>query len=185
MKEFLKLTIIGVVLLVGISMMIGCGTAIETRPIAAGTNSAAGDLTRGTSVGQLAPDFTIDKTDGAKISLKDLEGKPAVLVFWTAWCPICKEEAPKINKLAEQFESKGVQVVGINIGESDARINEGIKSFGIKYAVAKDRDTAVSKSYKVRGTPTIIFLNKNGVVEYFGNELPADYAEKLSAILDS
>ena len=32
-------------------------------------------------IGNLAPDFQLMKMDGAKISLADLRGKPAVLVF--------------------------------------------------------------------------------------------------------
>ncbi len=106
-----------------------------------------------------------------------------MLVFWTAWCPVCKEEAPQLNRLSAEFESKGVRVIGINIGESDARINEGIKDFGIKYVVAKDKDSSVAKSYKVIGTPTVVFLDKKGEVKYFGNELPKDYADRLNSII--
>ncbi|MCA1602317.1 MAG: TlpA family protein disulfide reductase [Acidobacteria bacterium] len=35
--------------------------------------------------------------DGSQVSLADLRGRPAVLIFWTAWCPVCKEEAPHFN----------------------------------------------------------------------------------------
>ncbi len=189
MKDYFETVKLGLVLLLGICAFTGCGISSETKPVITGTNSPAEnkqaqETARGTKIGQKAPDFELEKTDGTKISFKDLEGQPAVLVFWTAWCPICKEEAPHINKLAAEFESKGVKVVGINIGESDARIAEGIKDFGIKYAVAKDKDTTVSKSYKVIGTPTVVFLDKDGNVRYFGNELPKDYAEKLTASLN-
>lgn len=185
MKSFIKFGLLGIILLAGIFLLTGCGVSSESKPVVKESNSQAKEVTRGTSVGQVAPDFTLEKTDGTKITFKDLEGNPAVLVFWTAWCPVCKEEAPKINKLAAEFESKGVKVIGINIGESDARVNEGIKDFGIRYAVAKDKDTTVSRSYKVVGTPTVVFLDKKGEVQYFGNELPADYAEKLTASLGS
>jgi peroxiredoxin len=185
MKSLIKVIISGIVLLAGMSALTGCGRITENKPAAQKTISQTEDAPRGTSVGQIAPDFALEKTDGTKISFKDLEGSPSVLVFWTAWCPASKEEAPKINQLAAEFESKGVKVIGINIGESDARINEGIRDFGIKYTVAKDRNAAVSKTYNVVGTPTIVFLDKKGDVQYFGNELPKDYAEKLMASLGS
>lgn len=137
----------------------------------------------GTAVGETAPEFSLTTVDGSQISSTNLSSKPAVLVFWTAWCPSCKEEAPAINKLAAEFEPKGVKVVGINIGESDARIAGGIKDFGIQYTVAKDRDTSVSRRYQVVGTPTIVFLNKQGEVSYYGNVLPADYVERLNQSL--
>ncbi|MBA2333524.1 MAG: TlpA family protein disulfide reductase [Blastocatellia bacterium] len=103
----------------------------------------------------------------------------------SAWCPVCKEEAPHINQMASEFESKGVKVVGINIGEGEARIKEAIKDFGIQYPVVRDADTSVSRTYKVVGTPTIVFLDKKGNVQYFGNELPKDYANRLNTIIGS
>lgn len=172
-----------VVFIFGVCLMAGCGVSAEKASVGKKSDGTKPVSQRGTSIGQVAPDFDLERTDGQRISFKDLDGKPAVIVFWTAWCPVCKEEAPHINRLAAEFEPKGVTVVGINIGESDARIAEGIKEFGIKYAVAKDKDTSVSKSYKVIGTPTVVFLNRKGEVQYFGNELPKDYAEKLNASL--
>ncbi len=171
------------VLILGVFLMAGCGVSNETNPVVKETDATKPVISRGTSIGQVAPEFDLERTDGQRISFKDLNGKPAVIVFWTAWCPVCKDEAPHINRLAAEFEPKGVTVVGINIGESDARIAEGIKDFGIKYAVAKDKDASVSKSYKVIGTPTVVFLNRKGEVQYFGNELPKDYADKLNASL--
>lgn len=136
---------------------------------------------RGTSVGDTAPEFELRSIEDSAISFESLKGKPSVLVFWSAYCTVCKEEAPKINSLHEQFGSN-VNVVGINVGESMARTQEGIKDFDIKYAVARDEGTVVTKLYKVIGTPTVIFLDMNGTVRYNGNELPADYRERLNAL---
>jgi len=160
------------------------GTTSQTAADATTKQTAAGDATtRGTAVGNLAPEFKLAQTDGAEVSLDSLRGKPAVIVFWTAWCPFCKEEAPHINELAANYEPRGVRVLGINIQDSEARTAGGIRDFGIKYAVARDADASIAKAYKVQGTPTIVFLNKDGVVRYTGNELPADYAAQLDALL--
>lgn len=159
-----------------------CKLANGSAPAPVGTSQTTG-AKAGTSLGDTAPEFSLTAVDGSVISSQDLRGKPAVLVFWTAWCPSCKEEAPAINKLAAEFEPMGVRVVGINIGESDARIAGGVKDFGIQYTVAKDRDTSVSRRYQVAGTPTIVFLNKQGEVSYYGNALPTDYGERLNQSL--
>lgn len=185
MNNFWIIGKLAIVMALGVCVMAGCGVSSRSGSIEPNTGTRTNGVTRGTSIGQIAPDFDLEKTGGGRISFKDLDGTPAVLVFWTAWCPVCREEVPKINRLADEFESKGVKVVAINIGESEARVAEGIKDFGIKYAVARDTDTAVSRSYKVIGTPTIVFLNKNGEVQFFGNELPKDYAEKLNNSLQS
>jgi len=145
--------------------------------------AGAGGATSGTAVGNLAPQFQLVQTDGAQVSLDSLRGRPAVVVFWTAWCPFCKEEAPHINELAAQYEARGVRVLGINIQDSEARTAGGVREFGIRYAVARDADARIAKLYKVQGTPTVIFLDKDGIVRYNGNELPKDYAAQLDALL--
>ncbi len=169
-------------------VMSGCGLvgkATVSTPPAAGPPASSNGPERGTAIGQLAPEFKLTGLDGSEISSTDIAGKPAVLVFWTAWCPRCKEEAPHINQLVAEFESKGVKVVGINIGEGEARVKEGVKDFGIQYQIVRDADTSVSRTYKVIGTPTIVFLDKRGAVQYFGNELPKDYADRLNSIIGS
>lgn len=140
------------------------------------------DVVRSATVGNLAPDFEMAQLDGTSVSFADIQGEPAVLVFWTAWCPSCKEEAPEINKLVAEFGGKGVRVLGINIGEGEARVREGIKDFGIEYDVVRDADTTVAKRYGVVGTPTIVFLDREGITRYAGNELPANYADRLKEL---
>lgn len=159
-----------------------CSAGNSKSPTATGPANA--ELGRvGANVGNIAPDFKLAKMDGSEVALADLRGKPSVLIFWTAWCPVCKEEAPHFNALATQYAPRGVQVLGINIKDSMARTQGGIKDFGIRYAVARDADASVARRYRVTGTPTIVFLDGNGVVQYLGNELPADYGARLDTLL--
>lgn len=186
MNRFWKAISIATLLSVGI-IFTGCslinrsagkGTNVvpKTDPVTAKTGSAIGDT---------APNFQLASIGGASISLADLRGQPAVLVFWTAWCPVCKEEAPQFNQLAAQYEPRGVRVLGINIQDSLARTESGIKDFGIRYAVVRDADAAVARLYKVTGTPTIVILDRRGTVRYFGNELPFDYPARLDALIQT
>src|SRR5262245_31318176 len=74
----------------------------ETRTAAAGRESSLNSSgPSGTQVGQPAPNFHLKRIDGRRVSLADLRGKPAVIVFWSAWCSSCREEAPRINALAD------------------------------------------------------------------------------------
>ena len=170
---FLLLTILSA------SIFSACNTGQTKSPE---KTAAPTEIKRGTAPGETAPDFELAANDGSKVSIESLKGNSAVLVFWSAYCSSCKEEAPEINRLAAEFKEKGVKVVGINVGESVARTQEGIEDFEIKYTVARDEGALVTKSYGVIGTPTVIFLDKKGVVRYNGNELPADYADQLNAI---
>ncbi len=188
-----QVIILAAALFAGFTGLAGCATGNRANgdagtPITETTKkmenaTGATTATRGTAIGNLAPDFQLTQTDGAQVSLESLRGRPAVVVFWTAWCPFCKEEAPRINELSAKYEARGVSVLGINIQDSEARTAGGVKDFGIKYAVARDADASVARTYKVQGTPTVLFLDKEGVVRYTGNELPEDYPARLDALL--
>ncbi|HEV8369194.1 MAG TPA: hypothetical protein VGQ39_14670 [Pyrinomonadaceae bacterium] len=61
----------------------------------------------------------------------------------------------------------------------------GLEDFyqSIRYSVARDGDAGVARRYNVTGTPAIVFVDRTGVVRYFGNQLPNDYGSRLDAML--
>ena len=73
-------------------------------------------------VGDISPDFTIDKftvengkfvLSDEKFTLSDYEGKVVILNFWASWCQPCREEIPFFNQFYEKYSSQ-VEVVIIN-----------------------------------------------------------------------
>ena len=129
------------------------------------------------------PEFELSKLDGRKVSFGDLEGNPAVRVFWTAQCASCKEEAPLINKLADDYDGKGISVLGINIGEGEARLKKASRILESNMTLFVTPMRRSAKSYSIVGTPTIVFLDKNGITRYVGNELPKDYSTRLDTLI--
>jgi peroxiredoxin len=183
-KGFMSYKIAVLITLLVVVGVAGTGCSVSNSNSTTATGPTNAEPARdGARVGNPAPEFQLTKMDGSQVALSELHGKPTVLIFWTAWCPVCKEEAPHFNSLAAAYEPRGVNVLGINIQDSVARTEGGIRDFGIRYTVARDADAAVSRRYHVTGTPTIVFLDASGVVAYVGNELPADYTARLDALL--
>ena len=76
------------------------------------TGASSGPLPAGTP----APDFTLPKNPGAGLSLKELRGKPVVLVFYPAdWSPVCGDELTLFNEVLKEFDQHGAQLVGISV----------------------------------------------------------------------
>ena len=65
--------------------------------------------------GDTAPDFSITADNGRTVSLPNFGGKLLVLNFWASWCGPCVEETPSLSKLAQDYASKGVVVLGISV----------------------------------------------------------------------
>ena len=69
-----------------------------------------------TDVGQRAPDFALKATPDQTISLKQLLGKPIVLVFYPAdWSPVCGDQVSLYNEMLSEFQGYGAQIVGISV----------------------------------------------------------------------
>ena len=116
-----------------------------------------------------ATDFTLEKLKGGEISLSDiLETKKAVLVFWTTWCPNCRTVVPQVEKL---YREDKAGVIGIDVGESRAKVERFIRKFAVSYPVALDTNGRVASLYKVRGVPAIIALDQGGKIIYSGHSL--------------
>lgn len=67
-------------------------------------------------VGDRAPDFALKATPDQTISLKQLIGKPIVLVFYPAdWSPVCGDQVSLYNEMLSEFQGYGAQMVGISV----------------------------------------------------------------------
>ena len=122
-------------------------------------------------LGDAAPDFTLETTGGERIILKDvLKEKKAVLVFWATWCPHCAAEAPHVENFYRKNKGK-VAVIGINEGESRAKVAAFAEKKGLSYPMALDSDGSVANAYGVRGVPTIIAVGKDAKILYYGHSI--------------
>ncbi|HEY3298374.1 MAG TPA: TlpA disulfide reductase family protein [Armatimonadota bacterium] len=125
--------------------------------------------------GRKAPGFKLQSLSGKYVTLDDLlKGSPkarnkvVVMDFWATWCPPCREETAVLQKLHEEYASKGVAVVGISVdrgGWNDIR--PFVKEHKLTYTVLADPDNKVAGPlYAVRGIPDTYILDNNGVVRF-------------------
>ena len=49
-------------------------------------------------VGDMAPDFTLELTDGSTFTLSEQRGKVVMLQFTAGWCGVCRKEMPFIER---------------------------------------------------------------------------------------
>ena len=61
------------------------------------------------SIGQKAPDFTLNDVNGNPVSLYSKVGGKLLLVdFWAAWCGPCRQENPNVVKVYNEFHKKAL-----------------------------------------------------------------------------
>ncbi len=73
----------------------------------------------GNSTESLYASSFVDKM-GTPQPISQWRGKILVVNFWASWCPPCLEEMPSLNQFHQQYQAKGVQVVGISTEDINA-----------------------------------------------------------------
>jgi thiol-disulfide isomerase/thioredoxin len=80
--------------------------------------------------GEIAPELAdiADWKNSGPIRLSDVRGRPVVLDFWGRWCGPCLGAMPKLMKLYDEYEPKGVTVIGVHVDADKAGTNHLIAS---------------------------------------------------------
>lgn len=138
----------------------------------AGTAGAAG-LSLRDNLTQLsqpkpAPPLDLVGVDGTPYALAQRRGHVVVVNFWATWCPPCRAEMPAMERLWQRMRGRGLDVVGVNVGESGPAIRAFVKDFGtpIGFPLLLDPDSTAMDAWGVRGLPASYVVDKRGQVRY-------------------
>jgi thiol-disulfide isomerase/thioredoxin len=120
-------------------------------------------------LGERIPDFALLDPAG-KLITRDTMKKPAVIVFWASWCPVCKAEFPGLHKVAEE-----TNVPFYVISREPKDTKEVVLTYMKAYprfipllASAKDKPHEVAARFKVLGQPwTFVVDQEARVVAFF------------------
>jgi thiol-disulfide isomerase/thioredoxin len=119
----------------------------------------------GTTVGNLAPDFQVQDVDGKPVSLSELRGKPAILNFWATWCGPCVHEMPYLQQVCEEWSTKGLMLLAINIDASSSEVSQFLQTHELSLSVLLGAKTDVAAKYNIRYIPTTFFIDKDGIIQ--------------------
>jgi thioredoxin-dependent peroxiredoxin len=121
-------------------------------------------------VGDIAPDFTLDGTDG-RFALSDHRGERVVLLFYPGdFTPVCTKQMCSYSDRWEDFSKLDATVVGIS-AQSVERHHQFKSMHGIPMPLLADQDRSVAKSYGVSqpilGTRRAVFIvDEDGRIAY-------------------
>ena len=159
----------------------GCGKTEENQQSSPTTAGTIGIMT-----GQRAPDFTLNDLSGKTFTLSELrDKKPVLLIFWATWCPACLQAIPYFSDMYAQYSPRGLEVISINIASNDPlpRVQSFQEVTKLPYRILYDGKYEVSRVYGVFGSPTSLLINRDGIIEYRGNVLPANAHQVLDKLV--
>jgi thiol-disulfide isomerase/thioredoxin len=139
------------------------GNAINASVVLAARPSSD-DLVKMHLVGAPAPAWSnVSALSGAPTSVASLKGKVALIDFWASWCGPCRMIAPRLGALSDRLGPQGFTVVGVTTDEPE-QANGFIEKHQMRYPSVVDTDGSTSRSYGIVGLPTMVLIDKKGVV---------------------
>ena len=129
------------------------------------------DKTSGTSIGQPVANFKLPDVNGKDQTLESVRGKNGtVIIFISAQCPMVKAYAERIEKLAQDYRARGVNVVGINSNatESIEYMKEQIANEKFSFVILKDKGNKIADMLGAERTPEVYFLDASNKLVYHG-----------------
>lgn len=127
-------------------------------------------------LGTVAPDFSLNDTDGKRVSLSDFAGSPALVVAYICnHCPFVKHIREGLARFGNDMKAAGVAVVAISSNDttthpadSPENMAKEKASAGYNFPYLFDADQSVAAAYHAACTPDFFVFGKDLRLAYRG-----------------
>ena len=129
------------------------------------------DLPAPPAIGTTIDDFKLPDADGAEHSLKSLTGKHgAVIIFVATKCPVSNAYNDRMEKLAQDYKAKGINVIGINSNNTEpaAEVKSHAGEKHLTFTILKDDGNKIADRLGATKTPEVYVLDANSKLVYHG-----------------
>ena len=144
--------------------------------------AADNDVPAPPTIGTVIDDFKLPDADGKEHSLKSLAGsKGVVIMFIATKCPVSNAYNERMEKLAQDYKAKGVNVVGINANNTEpaAEVKSHAAEKGLTFTILKDDGNKIADRLGATRTPEAYVLDANMKLVYHGR---IDNSQKVEGI---
>lgn len=110
------------------------------------------------------------RTNSEKV-LVPPQGKKSVLVFWATWCGPCELELSRLNRWVRENPQHKTSVFAISSFEDPVLVEKVAKDRAYAFEVLLDANGQLAHDLKVKVTPTIVFIDPSGAVDWISDGL--------------
>jgi peroxiredoxin len=134
-----------------------------------------------------APNVELRAARGPRVRLADFKGKVVLVEFWASWCPDCHLSFPALDAIQREFQSKGVEVIAINVHEERKNADAFLKGRQPQLRVMFDPRLRAWDAFGALGVPTSFVIDRRGIIRYmhegFDKETDAAYRRQIATLL--
>lgn len=123
------------------------------------------------AVGSTLADFKLTDLNGKEHSFENLKGSKGTILIWlSGQCPVVKQYNERINQIAAEYQSKGINFVGINSNATESLefVKTEADKAGYKFPVLIDKDAVLADKLGASVTPEVYYFDTKNVLLYHG-----------------
>jgi peroxiredoxin len=146
------------------------------------------------AIGDKAPDFKLQATNGKTYSLDDFKTSRTLVVFFTCnHCPFVTGSDEVTRATALRFKNEGVAFIGINSNSENTYQEDDFSNMvkrmneqGFPWAYVRDKSQDVARAYGALRTPHFFVFNEERRLVYTGRGVdnPRNTAEMTTNDLE-
>jgi peroxiredoxin len=126
---------------------------------------------------------------GGPIKLADYSGKVVLVNLWATWCGPCRMETPELVKLHQEYQSRGVEMIGLSTEDPDASaesVAEFVKAYDVKYHIGwATREVAIALMQGRTNIPQSFIIARDGrILKRFIGFRPDATPQQIRQALD-
>jgi thiol-disulfide isomerase/thioredoxin len=116
-------------------------------------------------IGGYLREMTLDGLNGGSTKkFSDFKGKPLIINVWASWCGPCRAEMGSLQRLAQRYNGKEFNVIGISTDDYRNKAEAFIRQTGITFENFLDHRLLLENMLGANTIPLTIFVDANGRV---------------------
>jgi len=115
-------------------------------------------------VGAYLREATLQGFDGSTKTFADYKGKPLLINVWASWCGPCRAEMASLERLAQRYNGKKFNVIGISTDDYKTAAESFIQQTGISFENFLDSKLFLENMLGANVIPLTVLVDANGRV---------------------
>lgn len=126
---------------------------------------------------------TLKGLNGESKTFADYKGKPLIINVWASWCGPCRAEMGSLQRLAERYNGKQFNVIGISTDDDGKAAANFIKRSGTQFENYLDSHLLLENMLGANTIPLTVLVDADGrVLEKVRGAYEWDSQEMVDAI---
>ena len=149
-----------------LALLVGAVLLVPT-----GVKGAFEESNTGPAIGAKVADFKLWDTNGKEQTLNSLKGKNGtVIIFISAKCPVVRAYNERMEKLAQDYKARGINVVGINSNSTETvdDMKAHAADHKLSFKMLQDKGNKIADLLGATVTPEVFLLDAGNKLVYHG-----------------